>query len=88
VSDRGANYQSSPWGQVSPNVYMHTPSTGGTGQLFDLQVRVTGTQTQDVPLLSQILYPIYCPGCQPLTYNVETTAPPSTGQDAVEGIPD
>ena len=88
VSNRGVNYQASPWGEVSPNVYMHTPSTGGTGALFDLQVRVTGTQTQDVPLLSQILYPTYCQGCQPLTYNVETNPPPSSGDDEVEGMPD
>lgn len=87
VSERGANYQTSPWGQVSPNVYMHTPNTGGTGALFDLQVRVTGTQTQNVALISQILYPTYCSGCQPLTYNVETNAPPASGDDEVEGIP-
>lgn len=87
VSDRGINFQTSPWGRVSPNVYMHTPSTGGTGGLFDLQVRVTGTHMQDVPLLSQILYPIYCPGCQPLTYNVETNAPPANGDDEVRGMP-
>jgi hypothetical protein len=88
VSDRGANFQTSPWGQVSPNVYMHTPSTGGTGQLFDLQVRVTGTQAQDVPLLSQILYPTYCSGCQPLTYNVETNAPPKDDENGGGGMPD
>lgn len=87
VSERGENYQTSPWAQVSPNVYMHTPSVGGTGNLFDLQVRVTGTQAADVPLIPNIMYPVYCTGCQPLTYNVETTPKQTSNDDAVEGMP-
>lgn len=86
VSNRGQNYQASPWGQVAPNVYMHTPSTGGTGALFTMQVRVTGSQgsSVNVPLLSNIFYPTYCMGCQPLTYNVEKT---QSHEDTGEGIP-
>ena len=85
VSDRGAKYQQSPWAQVAPNIFMHTPSTGGTGALFALQVRVTGNQVANVPLLSNVLYPPYCQGCQPLTYNVETN---DDKEDGGGGMPE
>ncbi|HEX5275736.1 MAG TPA: hypothetical protein VFW34_10720 [Candidatus Rubrimentiphilum sp.] len=87
VSDRGTNYTTSPWGEVAPNIYMHTPSLGGTGALFTLQVRVTGNSGMSVPvpLLTSILYPTYCPGCQPLTYNVEDTGPKEDGGGGTPG---
>ncbi len=72
----------SRWAQVSSSVYMHTSSSGGLGGLFNLQLRVVGTGDQPVavPLLSQVMYPINCKRCQPLTFNVETNEKPSEGE--------
>jgi hypothetical protein len=75
----GRTMQSVPWSQVAPNIYMRSPSTGDFGSIGEMDIRVTGTPGQmvPVPIESQILYPPGCPNCQPLTYNPEPVQPSS-----------
>jgi hypothetical protein len=83
----GRTMQSVPWSQVAPNIYMRSPSTGDFGSVGEMDIRVTGSPGQmvPVPIESQILYPPGCPNCQPLTYNPEPTQP--SGEDGGGGTP-